>query len=87
MLENQQRRQFLQASLAGGAILGVGGANATHGDVQVTVPVRPRDTNPPAAPGRVRWHDDFATARTASGRSGKPVFLFQMLGRLDEKFC
>ncbi|MBK8099982.1 MAG: hypothetical protein IPK26_23000 [Planctomycetes bacterium] len=38
-------------------------------------------------PGLVRWHGDFAAARAAATRSGKPVLLFQLLGRLDEEFC
>ncbi len=87
MSETQQRRRFLQTSLAAGTALTLGGASTSHGDVRVAVPVRPADANPPARPGRVRWHDDFAAACTASRGSNKPVFLFQMLGRLDEKFC
>jgi hypothetical protein len=43
--------------------------------------------NPKVEPGKVRWHADFAAACGAAGRSGKPVLLFQMMGRLDEKFC
>jgi hypothetical protein len=43
--------------------------------------------NPKVQPGKVRWHADFAAACTAAGKSGKPVLLFQMMGRLDEKFC
>jgi hypothetical protein len=35
----------------------------------------------------VNWHADFASACAAGRSSGKPVFLFQMLGRLDQKFC
>ncbi len=38
-------------------------------------------------PGLVNWHDDFDSACKASAQSGKPVLLFQMLGRLDDKFC
>lgn len=45
------------------------------------------DENPRVAPGLVRWHADFGAAREASARSGKPVLLFQLLGRLDEEFC
>ena len=41
----------------------------------------------PVAPGRVAWHRDFRTARTAARRSKKPVMLFQLLGRLDDRFC
>jgi hypothetical protein len=43
--------------------------------------------NPRVQPGKVNWHKDFATARAAAARSGKPVLLFQMMGKLDEQFC
>ena len=43
--------------------------------------------NPKVEPGKVRWHSDFATARTAAAKSGKPVLLFQMMGKLDDQFC
>ncbi len=44
-------------------------------------------TNPTVDPGAVRWHDDLTAARAASRESGKPVLLFQLLGRLDQEFC
>ncbi|HZY89316.1 MAG TPA: hypothetical protein VFE78_31125 [Gemmataceae bacterium] len=51
-------------------------------------PAAPADfVNPKVEPGKVRWHADFDTACRAAGRSGKPVLLFHMMGRLDEKFC
>jgi hypothetical protein len=43
--------------------------------------------NPRVPPGKVRWHPDFDTACRAAAQSGKPVLLFQMMGRLDQKFC
>jgi hypothetical protein len=43
--------------------------------------------NPKVEPGKVKWHADFATARAASAKSGKPVLLFQMMGKLDDQFC
>jgi hypothetical protein len=43
--------------------------------------------NPRVQPGKVRWHADLAEACKAASKSGKPVLLFQMMGRLDEKFC
>jgi hypothetical protein len=43
--------------------------------------------NPAVAPGAIRWHDGLAAARTASKASGRPVLLFQLLGRLDQEFC
>jgi hypothetical protein len=38
-------------------------------------------------PGLVTWRKDFATACSLSQRSGKPVLLFQMMGKLDDEFC
>jgi len=43
--------------------------------------------NPKVEPGKVRWHEDFQTACAASKKSGKPVLLFQMIGKLDDRFC
>lgn len=42
--------------------------------------------NPRVEPGKVSWHADFEAARRASGESGKPVMLFQLMGRLDQRF-
>jgi len=39
------------------------------------------------APGLVAWHPDREAALAAAQVSGRPVLLFQMLGRLDERFC
>ena len=51
----------------------------------------PTDVSPAdgdtVAPGKVRWHEDFDAALAAGKRSGKPIFLFQMMGRLDERLC
>lgn len=38
-------------------------------------------------PGLVRWHADVAAACAAARQSGRPVLLFQLLGRLDQEFC
>jgi hypothetical protein len=43
--------------------------------------------NPKVEPGKVTWHADFAAARAASAKSGKPVLLLQMMGKLDDQFC
>jgi hypothetical protein len=43
--------------------------------------------NPKVLPGKVRWHNSFAAACAASAKSGKPVLLFQMMGKLDDEFC
>lgn len=42
--------------------------------------------NPWVEPGKVKWHKSFADARDAALNSGKPVLLFQMMGRLDQQF-
>jgi hypothetical protein len=93
MTEKQDRRRFLQASLAAGTVLTFGGANASHGDIRSVspqsspIPAVTETANPQVRPGRVRWHADFSAACAAGRSSGKPVLLFQMLGRLDQKFC
>jgi hypothetical protein len=35
----------------------------------------------------VRWHESVAAARTAAAASGRPLLVFQLLGRLDDEFC
>ena len=51
-------------------------------------PAAPADiVNPKVEPGKVRWHADYDAACRAAGNSGKPVLLFQMMGRLDQQFC
>lgn len=43
--------------------------------------------NPKVQPGKVGWHKDFDAACRAAKKTGKPVLLFQMMGKLDERFC
>ena len=43
--------------------------------------------NPTVKPGEVRWHPSFAAACDAAKKSGKPVLLFHLMGRLDHQFC
>jgi hypothetical protein len=43
--------------------------------------------NPTVEPGKVSWHPSLEAARAAAAESGKPVLLFQMMGRLDHQFC
>jgi hypothetical protein len=43
--------------------------------------------NPTVSAGLLHWHKSFKDACAAAQRSGKPVILFQMLGRLDQEFC
>jgi hypothetical protein len=89
MTAQHNRRQFLRTSLAAGAVLTLTGGDSPRG----SEPSRSSPTaagepaNPRTRPGLVRWHEDFAAACAAARRSGKPVLLFQMMGRLDQKFC
>ena len=52
-------------------------------------PVPTGDTfvNPKVQPGKVVWHKDFDAACRAAKKTGKPVLLFQMMGKLDDRFC
>jgi len=50
-------------------------------------PTASEPDNPKVAPGKVKWHANLAAACAAAEKSGKPVLLFQMMGRLDHKFC
>jgi hypothetical protein len=43
--------------------------------------------NPKVEPGKVKWHAGFEAACAAAAKSGKPVLLFQMMGKLDDQFC
>ena len=49
-------------------------------------PVATGADNPTVEPGKVKWHESFAAACTAAKKSSKPVLLFQMMGRLDQRF-
>jgi hypothetical protein len=65
-----------------------GPAKAVIGASSARMPAAgPAFVNPKVEPGKIRWHADFAAACAASAKSKKPVLLFQMMGRLDEKFC
>ncbi len=43
--------------------------------------------NPKVEPGKVKWHGTPEEAMRAAQTSGKPILLFQMMGRLDDRFC
>jgi hypothetical protein len=83
------RRRFLRTSLAAGAVLTLAGGNSPQGSgpSRASPSAAGGLVNPRTRPGQVRWHGDFAAACAAGRRSGKPVLLFQMMGRLDQKFC
>ncbi len=48
--------------------------------------IRGDEENPLCEPGQVNWHESFETACATARDSGKPVLLFQLLGRLDQRF-
>ncbi|SRR5258708_21336582 len=50
-------------------------------------PAKEGFVNPKVEPGKVNWHADFDTACKAAAKTGKPVLLFQMMGKLDDQFC
>jgi hypothetical protein len=62
-----------ELSLVGDEIAGIG------------APAADRD-NPPAEPGKVKWHRDVTAALAAARTSGKPVLVFHLLGQLDQRF-
>jgi hypothetical protein len=79
------RRQFLQSSLASGAIVATGAQFEGHSPARSAG--QGEAGNPRVPPGQVRWHGRYDEACRAARRSGKPVFLFHMMGRLDQQFC
>lgn len=60
----------------------------SHGTVTRFVnPDQIESCNPKVSPGLVRWNSTFEDACLSAGLTGKPVLLFQVLGRLDDRFC
>jgi hypothetical protein len=84
---------WVTAGLAAAATAVVFGADRPP--VTPAVPVGPpprvveaaESDNPRVDPGLVRWHATFADAQAAARKSGRPVLLFHMMGRLDRQFC
>jgi hypothetical protein len=54
-----------------------------------SAPAAPKEdpANPKVKPGDVKWHASFAEACKVAEKSGKPVLLFQLMGKLDDQFC
>ncbi len=46
-----------------------------------------RGADDSVVPGWVQWHADLEEAKASAAISGKPVLVFQLLGRLDERLC
>jgi hypothetical protein len=79
-----------QLDLAGKKVTGIedGPAQVLANTKAVPTPAGKSDfVNPKVEPGKVNWHADFDTACKAAAKSGKPVLLFQMMGKLDDQFC
>jgi hypothetical protein len=52
-----------------------------------TVPADSNFVNPRVRPGLVKWRPSLKAACQAAQKSGKPVLLFQMMGKFDDQFC
>lgn len=63
------------------------GPRAAAAPAESTQKPAPREDNPRVQPGLVNWHGSVADARAAAARSGRPVLVFHMMGRLDRQFC
>jgi hypothetical protein len=87
MTRQEERRKFLQSSIAAGAVLGLAGVPRFGNSGPAFASSGGEADNPRVAPGRVRWHASFNAACDAARSSHKPVFLFHMMGRLDQRFC
>jgi|GEM_PF-1682134 len=55
--------------------------------VRGSTPAVGADANPKVDPGKVRWHATVEDARAASAKTGRPVLLLHMMGKLDLQFC
>lgn len=54
---------------------------------QLAAPSTAQSDDDRVAAGCVAWHPTLEAARAAAEISGRPVLQFQLLGRLDERFC
>ena len=79
------RSDFLLVALIGIGITVVSGS-LTHGEKRSGKgAASAADTK--VSPGDVKWHANYQAACAASEISGKPVLLFQLMGKLDDEFC
>ena len=62
-------------------------ANSQPGPKAAAVARPEVPASPKVSPGKVRWHTDFAAACKAAKTNGKPVLLFHLMGKLDDRFC
>jgi hypothetical protein len=95
MIHRQSRRVLLGlavfAAAAGGFVAQLSSQEAKRtieNSIKAVVAGKSADAgNPKVPPGQVQWHATFEAACAVAGKSGKPVLLFQMMGKLDEQFC
>ena len=83
------RRQFLAASAASGATFALTAGNSPSAVEQQRPAPLPEanQVRQRVSAGNVHWHGDLASACAVSEQSHRPVLLFQMMGRLDERLC
>lgn len=95
------RAMFGSVLVVGGALVGTCTTGLLVGretNAPAVQPVAAAETRPAvpatapvpdakAQPGKVHWHPTLDAARAAAAKSGKPVLLFHMMGRLDQTFC
>jgi hypothetical protein len=89
--QDPSRRAFQLACVA---VTFLGSGQSIHAQITTALAAASKrsdlstsEPNPKVQPGLVRWHPSLEAACTAAKKSGKPVLLFQMMGRLDEQFC
>lgn len=60
------------------------------GPAALAAPTHP-STQPTSRPGEprraIRWEPSLAAAKAKAARTGKPLFVLHLFGRLDEAFC
>jgi hypothetical protein len=81
-----QEKIRLSADVAKGAVIEKP-AEIILAKTSGATPAAANFANPRVEPGLVKWHPSFAAACEAAKKSGKPVLLFQMMGKLDDQFC
>lgn len=66
----------------------IAGALTIGTPVAAASPVSPpKPARTAAAWRQIPWETSLAVARAKAARSGKPILLLHLFGRLDEEFC
>jgi hypothetical protein len=79
------RTLYLTLSLVGLALPALTGSAepAPRG----TAPAVGRAGQPADSGSGIRWQKSLAAAKASAARTGKPLFLLHLFGKLDEEFC